>query len=105
MASAIYMLNVLWFKADGGKEKYRDYGEAVAPLTAKAGAELVEGLYVPEESLIGEWDPDLIFFVKYPSKEAFDTMIKSPEYAKVAPLREAALEKSLLLRCNSRGDM
>ena len=99
MSTAIYMLNALWFKADGGKQKYLEYGAAVAPLIEQAGAALQDGTYIPEESLIGSWDPDLFFVVKYPSKEAFDSMINSPEYAKVAPLREAALAKSLLIRC------
>ena len=99
MSTAIYMLNALWFKADGGREKYLEYGAAVAPLIEQAGAEVQDGLYVPEESLIGNWDPDVFFIVKYPSKEAFDSMINSAEYAEVAPLRETALEKSLLVRC------
>lgn len=104
MSEPIYMLNALWFKPDGGKEKYLEYGAAAAPLTQQAGAELQDGLYTPEESLIGDWNPDLFFVVKYPSKEAFDNMINSPEYAKVAPLREAALEKSLLIRCSSSNE-
>ncbi len=98
MSSAIYMLNALWFKPNGGQEKYLEYGAAMTPLLEKAGAE-IEHNYQPEESLIGEWDPDVFFVVKYPSKKYFDAMIGSPEYAKIAELREEALEKSLLIRC------
>lgn len=100
MSEAIYMLNALWFNTDGGKEKYLAYGAAAAPLTEKAGAKIQDGLYTPEQALIGDWNPDLFFIVKYPSKEAFDTMINSPEYAEIKHLREEALEKSLLIRCN-----
>ena len=98
MSDPIYMLNALWFKAGGGKEKYLEYGAAVAPFLEKAGAEVQE-IYKPEESLIGEWDPDAFFIVKYPSIEAFESMTSSAEHAAVSQLREEALEKSLLIRC------
>lgn len=98
MSEPIYMLNALWFKKDGGREKYLEYGAAVAPLIKIAGAEPLDG-FQPEESLLGEWDPDVFFVVKYPSKEAFETMVNGTEYAKIAHLREEALEKSLLIRC------
>ncbi len=38
MTSPIFMLNALWFKPNGGKEKYAEYGAAVAPLLEKHGA-------------------------------------------------------------------
>lgn len=98
MSEAIFMMNVLWFKKDGGLKKYMEYGAAVAPLLEAAGAEIKEN-YSPEESLIGDWDPDLFFVVRYPSKAAFESMISSPEYAKIMHLREDALENSLLVRC------
>jgi uncharacterized protein (DUF1330 family) len=98
MSEAIFMMNVLWFKKDGGLKKYMEYGAAVAPLLEAAGAEIKEN-YSSEESLIGDWDPDLFFVVRYPSKAAFESMISSPEYAKIMHLREDALENSLLVRC------
>lgn len=98
MSESIYMLNALWFKEDGGKQKYLEYGAAARPLLQAAGAE-VQSNYYPEAGLIGDWDPDVFFLVKYPSKEAFDTMANSPEYRAIVHLREAALEKSLLIRC------
>lgn len=98
MAEPIFMLNALWFKADGGKEKYLEYGEAARPLLAKAGAE-VQNNYYPEKSLIGDWDPDVFFLVKYPSKDAFNRMINSLDYQAILHLREEAIDKSLLIRC------
>ena len=98
MGEPIFMLNVLWFKKDGGLQKYMEYGAAVAPLLEVAGAEVKDN-YSPEESLIGDWDPDAFFVVRYPSKAAFESMISSPEYAEVMHLREEALENSLLIRC------
>ncbi len=100
MTSPIFMLNALWFKPDGGKEKYAEYGAAVAPLLEKHGAEIGPS-YRPEQALIGEWDADLFFVVKYPSKADFEAMITSPEYASIMHLREQAIDKSLLVRCGA----
>ena len=93
------MLNVLWFKEHGGREKYAEYGAAVAPLLDAVGGQAGE-MYKPEQALIGDWDPDAIFVVKYPSMEAFESMAGSPEYAEIMHLREEALDNSLLVRCS-----
>ncbi|GAA5315146.1 MAG: hypothetical protein AseanaTS_03500 [Candidatus Pelagadaptatus aseana] len=98
MDEPIYMLNALWLKKDGGAEKYLEYGAAARPLLAKAGAEVQEN-YAPEQSLIGDFDPDVFFMVRYPSMDAFKTMIGSPEYQKILHLREEAIDNSLLIRC------
>ena len=98
MNEPIYMLNALWFKPDGGKEKYLEYGAAARPLLKEAGAEVMDN-YAPEKSLIGDWDPDVFFLVKYPSQEAFESMIGSPAYQKILHLREEAIDNSLLIRC------
>lgn len=98
MEEPIYMLNAIWFKEHGGREKYQEYGAAAYPLLKKAGAEGLPRFY-PEEELVGQWDPDVFFVVKYPNKAAFESMISSPEYQKIKHLREDAIEKSLLIRC------
>lgn len=98
MADPIFMLNALWFKPNGGKEKYAEYGTAIAPLLKKFGAEIGPN-YRPEQAVIGEWDADLFFVVRYPSKADFEAMITSPEYAKIMHLRDQAIDKSLLVRC------
>jgi len=95
----IYMLNALWFKAGGGAEKYREYMRAAAPFVQQYGGRKLES-YVPERALIGEFDADLVFFVEYPSWEAFEEMIEDEGYKKNAlPLREAAIRDSLLIQC------
>jgi uncharacterized protein (DUF1330 family) len=98
MEEPIYMLNALWFKKDGGLQKYLEYIEAVRPLLEKIGAEFNESYY-PEEGIIGEWDPDVFFLVKYPIKTAFESMVNSSAYKEIMHLREEAIEKSLLIRC------
>jgi len=95
----IYMLNALWFKADGGYESYKQYMKAVFPIIAKYGARPVTDLYTPKQDIIGEFDADLIFFVEWPSWEVFNTFAKDPDYESIRSLRENAITKSLLIRC------
>jgi uncharacterized protein (DUF1330 family) len=94
----VYMLNALWFKPEGGAEKYAQYAAAAGPFVAELGGKLIDG-FTPEMSLIGEWDPDLFFIVEWPSWEAFTKLPENPGYLKIAHLREESLEKSLLIRC------
>ncbi|MEX2206436.1 MAG: DUF1330 domain-containing protein [Myxococcota bacterium] len=102
----IFMLNALWFRKDGGAEKYAEYGRAAAPFVSALGGRMVTA-YQPDMALIGDWKPDLLFFVEWPSWEAFSRLPNDPGYKKVAHLREEALERSLLIRCReaySRSD-
>ena len=96
----IYMLNALWFKPDGGAEKYMEYLKAATPFVEKYGGRKATPGYAPDKAVIGEFDADLVFLVEYPSWGAFKKMIADPEYlARAVPLREAAVAKSLLIRC------
>ena len=94
----IHMLNALWFKADGGAEKYAEYATAASPIVAKYGGEMIDS-FVPELALIGEWDPDLFFIVEWPNWEAFLQLPQDPAYKKISHLRDEALTNSLLIRC------
>ena len=94
----VYMLNVLWFKPDGGAATYGHYAKAVQPLLAAAGARVLDG-YQPVHALIGDWDPDLLFIVEWPSWQVFQETVQGEAYAKIRHLREDALDRSLLIRC------
>ncbi|MEM1204535.1 MAG: DUF1330 domain-containing protein [Acidobacteriota bacterium] len=99
----VYMLNVLWFKEEGGRETYGRYAQAAAPVIGRLGGRLLDA-FNPEQALIGDWDPDLFFVVEWPSWEAFQALVDDEDYRRDAmPLREEALERSLLIRC-SRAD-
>ena len=37
----VVMLNLLAFRSDGGRERYEEYGEAVAPSLEKVGGRIV----------------------------------------------------------------
>lgn len=98
----IYMLNAIWFKKDGGREKYAEYMKAAqGPVRAVGGEAL--GAYQTEETFQGDFDPDLIFFVTYPSAESLPKMLASPEYQAIAHLRTEAVEKAVLTRCSPVG--
>ena len=95
----IYMLNALWFKPDGGLEKYMEYGRAVEPFVQKYGGRKLKETFLPDMALIGEFDADMVFFVEWPNWEAFLEFTNDPGFKPVSAIREAALTKSLLVRC------
>lgn len=89
---AVYMLNLLRFKPDGGKDAYfRDYGSNVMPLIAKHGGKVIFGLEA-EQLLVGEEQYDRVILVMYPSVERFTRMILSEEYQDISHHRADALE-------------
>lgn len=96
--SSIYMLNAMWFKADGGEQRYREYMQAVGPLMRRAGGRKLKS-FVTDREIVGEFDADLIFFVEYPDWQAYKSFANSAEHHRIAYLREEALEKSILVRC------
>ncbi|MFP6584010.1 MAG: DUF1330 domain-containing protein [Candidatus Hydrogenedentota bacterium] len=92
----IHMLNMLRFKADGGREKYREYGKHNAPLLAKVGGKAISRSDA-RATLIGGEDWDEILVVEYPSRKAFLDMVLSEEFQQAKHLRQEALEDSRLI--------
>jgi uncharacterized protein (DUF1330 family) len=93
--SPVVMLNLLRFKPEGGRERYLEYGAAVAPLLEKAGAR-VAFLGDSELPLLGEGRWDTVLLVEYPTGQAFLDMVASAEYQAIAHLRTEALEEGEL---------
>lgn len=98
---SFYMFNALWFKADGGAARYAEYIEAARPVIEKHGGEIPTEYYLPQQSLIGEFNPDLVFLVKWPGAEAFSRVFEDPEYQAISHLRSEAITDSLLIRFES----
>jgi uncharacterized protein (DUF1330 family) len=94
-ASPVTMLNLLRFRPDGGRERYLEYGAAVAPLLERAGARVV---FLGDSALplLGEGRWDSVLLVEYPTGQAFLDMVASPEYQAIAHLRTEALEEGEL---------
>lgn len=91
----VTMLNLLAFKPDGGRERYEEYGAAVAPCLEKVGGRIVY-LGEPAAPLLGEGSWDMVALVEYPSRQAFLDMIGSEEYQAIGHLRTEALLKGEL---------
>jgi uncharacterized protein (DUF1330 family) len=107
----VVMLNLLKFKqqaSDGsgsGAEAYGRYGEAAIKFVERTGGKLLwQGR--AEQLLVGEPDEqdwDVVALVQYPSRKAFLDMVANPDYMKSHGHREAGLEKTVLLACQSVG--
>jgi uncharacterized protein (DUF1330 family) len=91
----VVMLNLLSFKPDGGRERYEEYGEAVAPSLEKVGGRIVF-IGAPSAALLGVDSWDLVVLVEYPTRQAFLDMIGSAEYQAIGHLRTEALLRSEL---------
>ena len=88
---AFVMLNLLRFKPDGGRERYEEYGAAVAPMLEKVGGR-VTFLGSGATALLGDEGWDLVALVEYPTRRAFLEMTGSSEYLAIAHLRTEALD-------------
>ena len=65
------VFNALWFSDDDGK-RYAEYGAAVMPIIEEVGADTLFPPLAADQALEGGFDPDLAFFIRYPSAESFD---------------------------------
>lgn len=91
----VVMLNLLRFLPDGGRERYEEYGTAVAPLLEKVGAK-VSFLGEAAAPLLGDAPWDLVLLVEYPTRQAFLDLVGSEEYSEIADLRIEALAEAEL---------
>ena len=98
------MLNLLAFKPEGGRERYEEYGEAVAPSLEKVGGRIVF-MGAPGPALLGEESWDLVVLVEYPTRQAFLNMIGSADYQAIGHLRTEALAKGELHPLDPAGEM
>jgi uncharacterized protein (DUF1330 family) len=91
----VVMLNLLRFQPDGGRERYAEYGVAVAPLLERVGARVVFG-GGSAPVLLGDETWDLVLLVEYPTRQAFLDMVGSEDYAAIGHLRTEALVRGEL---------
>ena len=92
----IYMLNALWFKKDGGAEKYAEYIEAVpATIAAYGGKYLVRG--GATEKLEGAWEPRRMVVLEFESLERARQWWDSDVYRGPKALRRSASVGNVIL--------
>ena len=92
----IFMLNLLRFDPDGGREKYRDYLACVAPIMLWHGSEMRfagERLTALGAEYGQAWDA--IALIKYPNRSAFANLIVDPDYAAADTLRSEAVRAAV----------
>lgn len=100
----VVMLNLLAFKPEGGRERYEEYGEAVAPSLEEVGGRIVF-MGAPAPPLLGENSWDLVVLVEYPTRRAFLDMIGSADYQAIGHLRTEALVRGQLHPLDPVGEM
>ena len=93
-AGPIVLVNLVRLRP-GGDDAYSRYRDAVAPLGASVGAEV---LYAGRAAgtLIGEEDWDLAYVVRYPSRRAVADLVRNPDFERLTDLRHEALEAGVL---------
>jgi len=91
----ILMVNLLRFKAEGGREEYQRYAELVGPHLARVGGRVVFHAS-GKATVIGDDAWDEVLIVEYPSRQAFLDMVGSEDYLAAAAHRTRALDDSRL---------
>jgi uncharacterized protein (DUF1330 family) len=95
----VVMINLLQFRADGGRESYLRYTREVAPHLQRVGGAVRYAGAAPSV-VIGDGEKpwwDGIIVVEYPSPAAFLDMVSDEEYLKVHEHRAAGLDRGDLI--------
>ena len=80
-----------WLKPDHAT-KLTDYFQQVFPVAQRYGVEGKARL-VPESAPVGDLKPQVIALVEWPRLESFDAFMEDPDYRRLYPLRDAALDR------------
>ena len=94
----VTMLNLLRFHPEGGRERYAEYLTLASPILARFGAVIV---YFGNGSAPLSAEPgqswDAVALIRYPSRQAFVSMVIDSEYrTRAGPVRQAALIEAVL---------
>jgi uncharacterized protein (DUF1330 family) len=96
LGGPVVMLNLLRFK-EGKRASYDEYLRAIRPFLDQYDARVLyvgdcsTKLVAPKEH---QWDTVLI--VRYPSRQAFSSMVADPSYQEITGMRTEALEDAVL---------
>ncbi len=93
-----YLLFAVWFREKHGLERYREYLARASPIANQYGARRVDGL-LAIEPIRGQFDPDYISVIEWPSLDCYYEFLKDVQYQAVAPILEEAARKSVILHC------
>jgi uncharacterized protein (DUF1330 family) len=95
----VVMVNLLKFRADGGRESYTRYAQGVVPHLQRVGGTVRYAGSAPTQVIGDGENPwwDAILVVEYPSPAAFFDMVTNEDYLKVHEDRVAALDRGDLI--------
>ena len=93
----VVMLNLLKFKPEG-RPSYEQYAQEITRFLDELGASIV---YLGDclTSLVERpegFDWDAILLVRYPSRQAFSSMVANPKYQEITHMRTESLEEAVL---------
>ena len=75
---------------------YSMYAKKAQQIVAEhSGEYLVRGGDIAVRS--GDWDPQRIVIIRFPSLDRMRTCFKSPEYARIAPLRRQSADANVVV--------
>ncbi|MDG9722766.1 MULTISPECIES: DUF1330 domain-containing protein [unclassified Streptomyces] len=90
------MLNLLRFTPDG-RRSYEEYSRRAAVFLSRYGGELLYAGDGDTPLMAGEGQTwDAVLLVRYPSREAFSSMVTDPDYQQITALRTRALSEAVL---------
>ena len=95
----VVMINLLQFRADGGRQRYLQYAHEVGPHLQRVGGTVRYAGASPGQ-VIGDGEKpwwDAIIVVEYQSPAAFLDMVTNEDYLKVHEHRAAALDRGDLI--------
>lgn len=87
----IFVLNLLRFKADGGRSEYRKYVQAVRPMiSGRSGAPVL--VLDGELPLVSDQTWQALYLVRYPSLAALEEMVSSSTWQTANEDRQRGLD-------------
>jgi uncharacterized protein (DUF1330 family) len=97
-AGPVVMLNLVRYRAGGGRDAYLRYSRGFVPLLKRCGGTIlwagdVTGVALGDDGQ--RWD--FAVLVQYPNRSAFVDTLTSDDYAAINPDRVAGLEDHLIL--------
>ena len=95
----VVMINLLQFRADGGRQSYIRYAQEVTPHLQRVGG-TVRYAGMSPSMVIGDGEKpwwEAIIVVEYPSPAAFLDMLSNEDYLKLHEHRAAGLDRGDLI--------
>ncbi len=87
----IFVLNLMRFKSDGGREEYQKYGDVVLPMVVERGGAPVVMLEA-EVPLVSEEAWEDLYLVRYPTLDALQQMVATESWRRANIDRERGLD-------------